>query len=155
MALKQQSQTKRPAPGLETQGPSMGESVSAPLRDGVLPPNPSDAIFSGKALPVIPPQDMTRRREFTIPTRPTLHYRDGLDGAAETVTVNERRLTGKDGKDIDYIEGPQDLKYPPRQGIDQDFDHGCFGTDEGVDANKYSEGPNDAYTTNGQWIRGT
>lgn len=147
MALKQQSQTSKPAPGLETQGPVMSDGGYSPSQ---LPPNPSEEIFKGRALPVIPPQDVTQRRDFTIPTKPTLHYRDGLDGAAETVTVAERRFFGNNS------QGTGEADRPAYQtGREDTDDHAEFGKGPGKDPNKYSRGENDAYTLNGQWIRGT
>lgn len=114
------------------------------------PPNRSDQIFYGLPLPVIAPQDQVQRRDFTIPIRPTLHYRDGLDGAAETVTVKERRFF----KDPNVGEGESSQSHYVK-GTDDTDDHGEFGADPGQDPNKYAEDPNTAYTLNGQWIRGT
>lgn len=144
MAL-QQSKTNK-GNSIQTKGPSM-----QPV--GPDPVNPSDQIFQGRALPVIPAQDVVQRRPFSIPIRPTLHYRDGLDGAAETVTVNERRFNDDEGKEINYTDDVDDLKYPPTQA--QDWDHAEFGYEAGENKNKYSAGDNEAYTKNGVWIRGT
>lgn len=44
---------------------------------------------------------------------------------------------------------PEDQHEPGPEGTDRET------TTYGVDANKYSKGPNDAYTLNGQCIRGT
>jgi len=145
--LKQQTQTKKPAPGLETQGPVMSDMGYSPSQ---LPPNPSDEIFMGRKLPVIPPQDQVQRRDFSIPIRPTLHYRDGLDGAAETVTVAERRFMGNSSQGTGEADRPQ-----YQTGREDTDDHAEFGNRPGTDPNKYSRGRNDAYTLNGEWIRGT
>ena len=114
-----------------------------------LPRNPSDEIFQGRTLPIVPAQAQTERRGFSVPIKPTLHYRDGLDGAAETVTVRERRFS--DDQTGAELDNPP---YPGTQLADTD-DFGEFGAQPGTDANKYSENPNEAYTSNGQWIRGT
>lgn len=140
MALNQRKSTK--STSLEWQGPTMATDAN--------PANPSDEIFLGKALPVIPPQDVTGRRDFTIPTRPTLHYRDGLDGAAETVTVKERRFFG----DSSQATGESSRPAYPTNREDTD-DNGEFGNNPGIDKNKYSRGENGEYTIHGQWIRGT
>lgn len=145
MAFKQQSQTKKPSPGLETQGPVMADLGNDPV---TLPPNPSDQIFEGRALPIRGPQATTGRRDFSIPVKPTLHYRDGLDGAAETVTVNERRFN----QNTEAGEG--EAEQPP-YASGMDWDHDEFGAAPGTDKNKYSKGANPEYTENGQWIRGT
>ena len=144
MALKQQ--TIKTQATVETAGPSMAEDAGAVTN----PPNRSDQIFMGLPLPVIAPQDQVQRRDFTIPIRPTLHYRDGLDGAAETVTVKERRFFQNSGAGEGEASASKYIK-----GTDDTDDFGEFGNRIGKDANKYSENPNDAYTLNGQWIRGT
>lgn len=145
MALKQQKTTKNDT--LQTQGPvneDGGYGATA------LPSNPSDQIFQGRAIPIIPAQDVVQRRSFSIPIRPTLHYRDGLDGAAEVITVNERRFHGNPE------DGTGESEMPP-YGPDQchDEDHAEFGANPGVDKNKYSQNPNVGMTTNGVEIRGT
>lgn len=139
MALNQRKSNK--GDSLEWQGPTMSTAEANPV-------NPSDEIFLGKALPIIPPQEVTGRRDFTIPTKPTLHYRDGLDGAAETVTVKERRFFAVPSQAAGEAETPL-----YKTGADND--HGEFGEAPGQDPNKYSRGENGAYTTNGQLIRGT
>ena len=142
MALKEQKISTKA--NLEVTGPTMADSP------GTNPPNRSDQIFLGLPLPIIAPQDQVQRRDFNIPIRPTLHYRDGLDGAAETVTVRERRFFANP----DAGEGEASTsKYV--KGTDDTDDHGEFGARPGVDKNKYAENPNDAYTLNGEWIRGT
>jgi hypothetical protein len=142
MALKQQKQTKKPSPGLETQGPVDDDQGYNP---SALPANPSDEIFMGKALPIIPAQEVTLRRPFSIPTKPTLHHADGLDGAAETVTVNERRFNAGVSDSPPYVPVADQ----------QDWDHQEYGENPGVDKNQYSKNPNVAYTKNGVEIRGT
>ena len=81
MALKQQNTNK--GNSVETQGPvneDGGWGATA------LPTNPSDEIFQGRALPLRLPEEMTVSRPFSIPTKPPLHFNEGLDGAAEVVT---------------------------------------------------------------------
>lgn len=150
MALKQQQQTKRPSPGLQTQGPVNWHEEAMP--GGANPPNPSDAIFQGRALPVRGPQDVTQRRDFSIPIKPTLHYRDGLDGAAETVTVNERRFFGSPKS----AEGESDVA--PYATGREDWDHAEEGQSTGPESmagGKGRDGANGERTTNGVLIYGT
>lgn len=78
-------------------------------------------------------------RPFNLPTKPTLHYRDGIDGAAETVTVNERRFDQRED--------------PPTQS--RDWDHGEYGYEPGEDPNKYSRNPNKEFTERGARIYGS
>lgn len=119
-------------------------SVAGPTMNvygGDIPPNPADALREGP-LPVRLAEYGNMgviRRDFKLPTKPTLHYRDGLDGAAETVTVNERRFDQRE--DV------------PTQS--NDWDHGEYGYEPGTDANKYSKGPNPSLTERGEPIRGT
>jgi hypothetical protein len=131
MSLKEQKISTKAT--LEGAGPSMADSP------GTMPPNRSDEIFLGLPLPIIPPQDQTGRKDFSIPIKPTLRYYEGLDGAVETV-VN-RRVPTQDSH------------------VDNNVDHSANrverGADAGVDKNKYSENPDISYTLNGQWIRGT
>ena len=122
---------------------------------GADPRNPSDEIFAGRSIPLVPAAAVTGRRDFTIPVRPTLHYRDGIDGAAETVTVNERRITAEDGTDVPYVEGAANLKYGPTQSIELDFDHGCFGAVQPKGREGATGGPNEERTLNGAIIYGT
>lgn len=129
------------SPDLEAIGPSMGDEWAG-VSD---PPNRSDQIFQGLKLPVIMPQDQVQRRDFTIPIKPTLRYYEGLDGAAETV-VNRRVATQPTHVDIARDHAGEDGDG------DNDIERGA---DLGKDPNKYQENPNDAYTLNGEWIRGT
>lgn len=102
---------------------------------GTLPPNPADALLYG---PLRQRQfnTTTERRSFSIPVRPTLHYMDGLDGAAETVS----------SRTTNYGEDPL-MDHTPSK-VEK-------GMDPGENKNKYSKGPNDALTDRGQPIRGT
>jgi hypothetical protein len=102
---------------------------------GKLPPNPADELRYGP-LPQRQFPITTQRRAFSIPTRPTLHYLDGLDGAAETVT----------SRTTDYKEDPL-LDHEPSR-VEK-------GIDLGQDKNKYSKGPNVSRTDRGEPIRGT
>lgn len=76
MALQEQKR-----PNGATQGPSM-------VADS-LPSNPSDEIFKGRALPIVPPQAVTQRRPFSpdLVTKNPLHYGDGC-GTDEVIGAN-------------------------------------------------------------------
>lgn len=139
MALKQQKTTKNNQ--ISTQGPVDADEGYNPSG---LPSNPSDEIFQGRALPIIPAQDVTGRRDFTIPTKPTLHHADGLDGAAEVVTTNERRFNAG------LTDSPP---YPGSQRDDDD--HANYGAPTGVNKQPYSAGSNTSKTLNGVEIYGT
>lgn len=111
---------------------------------GDIPPNPADALRDGP-LPTRMPEygnNGVMRRPFNIPTKAALHRRDGLDGAAETVTVNERHF------------GDLGLSSQPTEPAG-DWDHQDYGANPGQDANKYSKGPNDERTKNGVIIYGS
>lgn len=132
MATKKPQATK--GDSLEAKGPAQdGQNGFDPTSN---PVNPSDRIFLGSPLPMISAQVQGMRRPFREPVRPPLHYSDG-GGPDEAVT--SRR--------------------PPTQaalgGIHLEVDHKESRPIQGEDANKYANGPDDGYTTNGVEIRGT
>lgn len=118
----------------ETQGES--QPGTSGYGDGSTPPNPSDAIFLGRALPIIPPQDTVGRRAFNEPVRPPLHYDEGA-GPDESTTSRRPAYVGPLGETAKLIDHTELRPMP------------------GVDKQPYSHGPDDSRTTNGVQIRGT
>lgn len=106
------SQRQTPGP---TQAPGSG-----------LPANPSDEIYAGRPLPIIPPQAEVMRRPFSEPTRNPLHY---LSGPGTDEIVSGRNYQG------------------------QDFAEGLFGP-KSMEGGRRPTSKNDV-TLNGQEIRGT
>lgn len=125
MALKQTNSTRRSA--VETNGPVMADNPSGPN-----PPNPSDEIFAGRAIPIVLPRDQVTRRAFQVPIVPPLHYREGPDGAAETVSSRFRPSCDLDGdqSELGINLGPNKVQ-----------------AGNGVDINEF--------TLRGEWIRGS
>lgn len=123
-----------------TSGPTMQNQEA-------LPPNPADALRNGP-LPTRR-EDIGNmgviRREFNIPTKPTLHRQDGLDGAAEANTVTERR----------FRLGTMDTPPYPGSQEDDDSDFANYGAKPGENPQPYSKGANPERTERGQIIRGT
>lgn len=113
----------------------LGPSMSGGYGANTLPPNPSDMMMEGKAIPIRPPQDQVTRRSFSIPTKPPMHYNDGC-GPDEVVTSRRTNTP------IDTLLGHQDHC----DKLEHSF---------GQNPNHYSDGPDDATTTNGVDIYGT
>lgn len=120
-------------------------TIGPVMQSDGLPPNPADTLRTGP-LPTRRFPDTTGRHDFSIPTRPTLHRQDGLDGAAEVVTSGVERRFQND------TDRPP---YPGTQEVDVDDTGVDFGANPGTDRNRYSQDTNDAYTKNGVLIRGT
>lgn len=104
--------------------------------DGVNPTNPSDAIFEGSPIPVIPAQETVMRRSFQEATRSPLHYLDGL-GTDEVVTSRSPRSAPIPGN------------------LHSDLDHAELRPLPGPDKHQYSASLDAAYTKNGALIYGT
>lgn len=139
--MAQRKQTGKPPSGLEWQGPSAEDQGYGP---GILPSNPSDEIFQGRALPIIPPTNTTARRDFTQPTRSPLHYNDG-PGTDEVVTSRRSSDNGQiDGSIASNAHAMTDHK-------DYDDQARRYGTNK----QPYSHGSNVSTTLHGVEIRGT
>ena len=121
-------------------GKSKPNEAKGPAQDGQRgynpspnPPNPSDDIFMGSRLTMVPAQQQTLRRPFSEATRPPLHYLDG-PGPDETTTSRSpvvQPIPGDSHSNLDHAE------LRPIQGQPVRVD------------------PNTAYTSNGVEIRGT
>jgi len=118
-----------------TAGEPAGPTEQGGFGAGTLPPNPSDAIRGGAALPLMLPDAMTMCRPFTQVTKNPLHYTDG-PGTDEIVT-SRRTMPA-----IEHILGK-----PDHIALDEH--------QYGEDPHQYSHGPNDEFTSAGAWIRGT
>lgn len=94
MALQEEKTNK--GNSLETRGPSM-------QADG-LPPNPSDAIFQGRALPIRQAQTQTMRRPFSEVTKSPLHFDEGRG-------TDERVSSRRPGASPGASQGEDQNKY--------------------------------------------